>query len=93
MQVIRSIRNLTLIALLSALPCASFAQISVGVAITMAPPGTAGLRAAALPATELHVDPGILGVGRPRWLLLGSGNVDDGSGGGPALDPGLLGLE
>ena len=38
MQVLRSIRNLTLIALLTALPCASFSQISVGVAITMAPP-------------------------------------------------------
>jgi hypothetical protein len=43
MQVIRSIRNLTLsalpmIALVGTLPCVSFAQISVGVGITMAPP-------------------------------------------------------
>ncbi len=38
MQILRSMRNVALIALLSALPCASFAQVSVGVAITMAPP-------------------------------------------------------
>src|SRR5580692_4169317 len=38
MQVLRSIRNLTLVALLSALPCASFSQSFVGVSITTAPP-------------------------------------------------------
>src|SRR5271154_540755 len=43
MQVIRSIRNFTLIALpmialVATLPCASFSQISVGVSITTAPP-------------------------------------------------------
>jgi WXXGXW repeat (2 copies) len=38
MEVLQSMRNLTLIALLSALPCASFSQSFVGVSITTAPP-------------------------------------------------------
>jgi hypothetical protein len=38
MQALRSIRNITLVALLSALPCASFSQVFVGVSITTAPP-------------------------------------------------------
>ena len=93
MQVIRSIRNLTLIALLT---CASvrifLADFRRG-SDHHGSPGTAGLRAAALPATKLHVDSWILGMGWSRRLLLGSGNVDDGSCCGPAVDPRLLGLE
>jgi hypothetical protein len=38
MQVLRWFRNLTLIALLGALPSVSFSQVAVGVSITVAPP-------------------------------------------------------
>jgi hypothetical protein len=58
------------------------------------PASAAGVRAADMPGTELHVDPRILGMGsRLRRLLLGSRNVGDVSSRRPALDPWLLGLE
>src|SRR5271156_4460213 len=49
-QILRSTRNFPLIALLCMLPCASFAQVAVGVSITVAPPE--------LPVFEQPVCPG-----------------------------------
>src|SRR5271156_4493723 len=49
-QILRSTRNFPLIALLCMLPCASFAQVAVGVSITVAPPE--------LPVYEQPVCPG-----------------------------------
>src|SRR5271155_2273204 len=50
MQILRRMRNFPLIALLCMLPCASFAQVAVGVSITVAPPE--------LPVYEQPVCPG-----------------------------------
>src|ERR1700746_3365138 len=52
---------------------------------------SACLRAANLPRSWLHLDARILGLGRRRWLLLGSRNVG-GSTSWNAVDSRLLGM-
>ena len=93
MQVIRSIRNLTLIALLTALPCASFSQISVGLAITMAPPELPVYEQPLCPQPNYMWTPGYWAWGGPDGYYWVPGTWMMAPAVGSALDPGLLGLE
>lgn len=65
MQVLRWFRNLTFIALLAALPCASFSQVGIGVSITVAPP--------ALPVYEQPFCPGPNYLWTPGYWAWGPG--------------------
>ena len=59
----------------------------------MAPPELPVYEQPLCPQPNYMWTPGYWAWGCSRWLLLGSGKMDDGASDRPALDPGLLGLE
>src|ERR1700733_3834557 len=65
MKALRWFRTLTLIAILGALPCASFSQVSVGVSITVAPPE--------LPVYEQPICPAANYIWTPGYWAWGPG--------------------